>query len=523
MAHRVDCPLPSQEDTYAASVAGTCLERYLPLAVLTTAAVTVLPVTLVAWIVRSERPLLMLASVALAMALSVTLTSAGAWLWKRWPGSRDLVFADLMLWGWARRYWTERRLGRTHLLYEAARRAGPWVSIDLILRLNTLLEARDASTQGHSQRVARHAGRIAHAMYLSSEAAAKVRTAAAVHDVGKLYTPRAVLNNPGCLSDEEYRVLKRHPVDGADMLAGVGDPEITAMVRHHHERIDGSGYPDGLAGREIPLGARIIAVADTFDAISSDRVYRSARSHKKALDILSREAGSQLDGAVVAAFVTSYTARRPVARLAFASAAAQRILGVAASFFVGPRTRRGPHYPVGARGRRRRSPCVVAHLTPSDAHPSCERKAPAIHGHHQSRASRAAATQRDRGVVNGSTLRKTPARTREMQTRANEGEPSDLSRARPSRDAARTDACTRPTGAPNANPRRQPARILATRERSFVERGVAQPRAPLHHGHSHRPERHHPARGSVCQHSRRRRVRHYAHHRPSRCDSPLTR
>jgi HD-GYP domain-containing protein (c-di-GMP phosphodiesterase class II) len=304
----------------------TRLERYLPLSLVTTAVVVIVPVAVVALVVRSRNPLLMVGATALAMALSVALSSAGAALWQRWPGSRDLVFADLMLWGWCRRYWMERRLGRARTLYESARRAGPSLSIELIERLTTSLQARDASTQGHSQRVARHAGRIAKAMRLPTEQRAKIRTAAAVHDVGKLYTPRAILNNPGFLSDEEYRILKRHPVDGADMLAGVGDPEITAMVRHHHERLDGSGYPDGLAGEEIPLGARIIAVADTFDAISSDRAYRSARTHKKALDILSEESGSQLDGAVVAAFVQTYTARRPVARLAFASAGAQRVL-----------------------------------------------------------------------------------------------------------------------------------------------------------------------------------------------------
>ena len=97
------------------------------------------------------------------------------------------------------------------------------------------------------------------------------------------------------------------------------------MVRHHHERMDGHGYPDGLIGSDIPLGARIIAVADTFDAIISSRSYRSAGTHKKALDILSNEAGSQLDGAAVAAFLSRYSARRSVAWFAFVTAAPQRI------------------------------------------------------------------------------------------------------------------------------------------------------------------------------------------------------
>jgi hypothetical protein len=109
------------------------------------------------------------------------------------------------------------------------------------------------------------------------------------------------------------------------MLTAVGDPEIAAMVRHHHERMDGRGYPDGLTGSEIPLGARVIAVADTFDAITSARAYRRAGTHKKALDVLSQEAGSQLDGAAVAAFLHGYSPRRSLALLAFAAAIPERI------------------------------------------------------------------------------------------------------------------------------------------------------------------------------------------------------
>ncbi len=304
----------------------TRLEPYLPLALLTSLVVTALPVALVALLVPSKQPASMLAAAAGASALSLALASAGAALWKRWRGSRDLVFSELLLWGWCRRYRSERRLGRARALYESARKAGPGVSIEQLAHLSKLLEVRDSSTQGHSQRVARHAGRIAETMHLGSAESAKVRTAAAVHDVGKLYTPRAILNKPGALTDEEYEVLKRHPVDGAEMLAHVGDSEIAAMVRHHHERLDGSGYPDHLAGEQIPLGSRIIAVADTFDAISSNRVYRTGRTHKKALDILAEEANTRLDGAVVAAFMQSYSARRRLAGLTFVSAFAERLL-----------------------------------------------------------------------------------------------------------------------------------------------------------------------------------------------------
>ena len=152
-----------------------------------------------------------------------------------------------------------------------------------------------------------------------------MRTAAALHDVGKLHTPREILNKPGRLTDEEFAVIRRHPGDGADMSTSVGDPVITAMIRHHHERLDGAGYPAGLAGEAIPLGARIIAVADTFDAMTSNRAYRRASSHKRALDVLRAEAGKQLDADAVAAFVGYYRGRRTVAWSAFATAAPQRL------------------------------------------------------------------------------------------------------------------------------------------------------------------------------------------------------
>jgi HD-GYP domain-containing protein (c-di-GMP phosphodiesterase class II) len=302
------------------------LWRYLPLVALTTMSVVILPAALVVAVVPRGGTLLMAASAVSAVAVSVAIASAEAALWKRQPRSRDFVFADLMLWGWLSRCWTERRLAHARDLYDSARKAGPAVSIELLERLSKLLEARDAYTHGHSQRVARHAECIARAMHIAPVEIAKIRAAAMVHDVGKLYIPREILNNPARLTDVELAVIKRHPGDGADMLAAVGDPEIAAMVRHHHERMDGNGYPDGLVGSEIPLGARIIAVADTFDAITSSRCYRSAGTHKKAMDILSNEAGSQLDGTAVAAFLSRYSARRSVAWFAFATAAPQRII-----------------------------------------------------------------------------------------------------------------------------------------------------------------------------------------------------
>jgi hypothetical protein len=313
------------------------MRRYLPLVALTTGVVMVLPAVIVTAITPRGGPLWLAASGLSAVALSMALAAAGAALWKRQPHSRDIVFSDLLLWGWLRRCWTERRLSQARELYDAARKAGPSVSIELVTGLSRLLESRDAYTHGHGQRVARHAAQIARAMHLSSVEVARIRTAAAIHDVGKLYTPREILNNPGRLSDAEYEVAKRHAPWGARMLAEVGDPEIAAMVGHHHERIDGKGYPDGLAGEDIPVGARIIAVADTYDAITSSRAYRAACPHKRALDVLSTEAGAQLDGDAVAAFRGTYSARRSIAWGALAAALPQRLIAAlqAASHSLG--------------------------------------------------------------------------------------------------------------------------------------------------------------------------------------------
>lgn len=188
------------------------------------------------------------------------------------------------------------------------------------------METRDPYLHNHSRRVARHAWMIAGRMGLPRDELARIRTAAAIHDVGKISTPKAILQKPSPLTAEEYAVIKCHPADGAEMAAVLGDGELTSMVRHHHERLDGSGYPDGLSAERIPLGARIIAVADTFDAITSARPYRPASPHKKAMDILRAEAGTKLDPGVVRAFCGHYSGRRPIAIWAFVAGLPERAL-----------------------------------------------------------------------------------------------------------------------------------------------------------------------------------------------------
>ncbi|MER3436297.1 MAG: hypothetical protein C4346_00955, partial [Chloroflexota bacterium] len=163
-----------------------------------------------------------------------------------------------------------------------------------------VVELRDPYTAGHSRRVATTARLIAERLGLSAEEADLIESAGRVHDLGKVAIDPAVLMKPTKLTIEEQREIERHASLGADVLANFATyRQGTRLVRHHHERWDGRGYPDGLAGETIPLGARILAVADTFDALTSDRPYRKGMSAEKAAAILREGAGSQWDGDVV--------------------------------------------------------------------------------------------------------------------------------------------------------------------------------------------------------------------------------
>ena len=173
--------------------------------------------------------------------------------------------------------------------------------------LANALEARDRYTRGHSDRVATTARGLALASGLTSPTAEMVAQAGRLHDLGKIGVPEGVLGKCGPLTDEEWSVMRLHPLTGAQILAPLeffGDGML--IVRHHHERLDGSGYPDGLCGAAIPLGARIVAVADVYDALTSDRPYRQRLSHGLAMERLHREAGRTLDGELVGLFADTY-------------------------------------------------------------------------------------------------------------------------------------------------------------------------------------------------------------------------
>ena len=168
--------------------------------------------------------------------------------------------------------------------------------------LVTALEARVPGAAAHAERVATQSRRVARRLGLTSREARRVECAARLHDVGKIIVSPEILEKPGRLVPCEHAEIQRHAIFGARLVASLEDPELIAIVRHHHERWDGKGYPDGLKGEDIPLGARIIAVADSFDAMTSDRPYRRALSHATALAEIERNSGIQFDPQVVEAF-----------------------------------------------------------------------------------------------------------------------------------------------------------------------------------------------------------------------------
>ena len=171
-----------------------------------------------------------------------------------------------------------------------------------LVKLNEVVELRDPYTAGHSVRVGETSRALALRLNLTVEEADEVGAVGGVHDVGKIGIDPAILSNPGRLTSHEMDQMKLHPGLGAEIVSRfTTSGPITAYVRSHHESWDGKGYPDGLVGEVIPLGARIIAVADTFDALTSKRPYRDPLNPTEALDVLRRGAGQQWDAAVVAA------------------------------------------------------------------------------------------------------------------------------------------------------------------------------------------------------------------------------
>ncbi|MBZ5513431.1 MAG: diguanylate cyclase [Acidobacteriia bacterium] len=180
--------------------------------------------------------------------------------------------------------------------------------MDTVTALAFTIDAKDHYTEGHSQSVSRLAAQIGQQLGLSREELEEIRLAGILHDIGKIGVPESVLNKPACLTPEEYELIKTHAALGERILMplkvkAIG--RISKMVRHHHERVDGKGYPDGLSGEQIPVGARIITIADCFDTLISERAYKKASPREDAVVELVRGKGTQFDSAILDAFLNT--------------------------------------------------------------------------------------------------------------------------------------------------------------------------------------------------------------------------
>lgn len=175
---------------------------------------------------------------------------------------------------------------------------------DLIIAFANAIDAKSPWTKGHSERVTIHAVSIAKEMGVSKKDIEVLKTAGLLHDIGKIGTYDEILDKPDNLTDKEFELVKKHPAKGAEILDPIkGMKNILPVIRAHHEKIDGTGYPDGLKGDEVPLTARILCVADSFDSMVSDRPYRPAPGKDYAIEELKRCSGTHFDSNVINAFI----------------------------------------------------------------------------------------------------------------------------------------------------------------------------------------------------------------------------
>jgi len=203
----------------------------------------------------------------------------------KWERERQLIYSEL-----------NARVENYRSLY-----------LGTLVALSSALDEKDPYTRGHSSRVTAIAVAMARTLKAPRDFIEKIRIVGLLHDIGKIGIPESILNNPGKLTALEYYIMKEHPLKGVKIIQAIdGMEEVALWVKHHHERWDGQGYPDGLAGEQVPLASRIIAVADTFDAMVSNRAYRRAMTHAKALEILRDVAGSQHDPAMTQCFLDLY-------------------------------------------------------------------------------------------------------------------------------------------------------------------------------------------------------------------------
>ena len=179
---------------------------------------------------------------------------------------------------------------------ETRRQSLERLSLQMVRTLANTIDAKDSYTNGHSTRVAKYSVMIAKRMGYAGERLEQLQYAAMLHDIGKIGIPREIINKPSRLTDEEYEIIKTHPAIGGNILKEISEiPDIAIGARWHHERYDGKGYPDGLSGTEIPEIARIIGVADSYDAMTSKRSYRGVLPQEVVAGELQKGKGSQFD------------------------------------------------------------------------------------------------------------------------------------------------------------------------------------------------------------------------------------
>ncbi|MBR3770593.1 MAG: response regulator [Lachnospiraceae bacterium] len=190
----------------------------------------------------------------------------------------------------------KREVERQTEVAERRRKKVEQMSLQMVHALANTIDAKDSYTNGHSTRVAKYSVMLAEIMGYAGEKLEQVQYAALLHDIGKIGIPREIINKPSRLTDEEYAVIKSHPVIGGKILEEITEiPDIAVGARWHHERFDGKGYPDGLMGMEIPELARIIGVADAYDAMTSKRSYRDVLPQEIVLGEIEKGKGSQFD------------------------------------------------------------------------------------------------------------------------------------------------------------------------------------------------------------------------------------
>jgi putative nucleotidyltransferase with HDIG domain len=188
---------------------------------------------------------------------------------------------------------------------------------DVVAALASALQERDRYTGDHSESVVEMAGRVAESLGLDPEEVGRVRTAALLHDIGKVGVPDEILHKQGPLDEREWEIMRQHPVIGERILRAIpGMARVAKIVRHEHERFDGRGYPDGISAEAIPIGARIILACDAYHAMTSDRPYRQAMEHTAAIADLNANAGSQFDPEVAQALIGYIYGRRQAGVLA---------------------------------------------------------------------------------------------------------------------------------------------------------------------------------------------------------------